>query len=45
MQAGVSFPEFHSIPAVTEQEFDRDFGGALLTVSNLGGVPLVAGTD
>jgi hypothetical protein len=45
MQAGVSFPELHSIPAVTEQEYERDFGSALLTLSNVGGVPLVARTD
>ena len=45
MQAGISVPEFQTIQAADELEFDRDFGGALLTVENLGGAPLVVGTQ
>ena len=43
MKAGVSPPEEHDV-SPGQHEFDRDFGGLLLTVTNEGSVALTVGT-
>ena len=44
MQAGVSAPEEHDV-SPGQHEFDRDFGGLLLTVTNEGSVALTVSTQ